>query len=126
MDKTWVDLDRSSDEYRHKLKLFLDEAFAKSIREDKILCPCKKCCNRYLNDKKTVEGHLLWHGMDLLYRTARWTHHGEPYTNEEESMPYDNHVGTAKSNKFRILIFFFFNLFTVIWQYLEIKTVSTL
>lgn len=93
MDKSWVNLDRKSDEYRYKLELFLNETFTKSTRKDKIICPCKKCCNRYFYDRNNVGGHVLWHGMDPLYMTARWTHHGEPYMDQaNEDEPYINPV----------------------------------
>ncbi|KAL6276682.1 hypothetical protein ACE6H2_020283 [Prunus campanulata] len=92
MDKSWVYLHRSTQECKDKMELFLNEALSKSARKDKIICPCKKCCNRYYEDKIIVGGHLLWHGMDLLYMTACWTHHGESYidsTNARQIGPID-------------------------------------
>ena len=83
MDKSWVHLDRSSDEYSVGLNLFINESICHSNRKDKIICPCKQCCNRYYQDIITVKGHLLWNGMDPMYMTARWTHHGETYINSE-------------------------------------------
>ncbi|XP_020249260.1 uncharacterized protein LOC109826651 [Asparagus officinalis] len=89
MDKSWVHFDRRSPDYVAGLNLFVDEALAKSSRKDKITCPCKECCNRYFEDKMTVVGHLLWHGMDPLYMNARWTHHGEPYVESTNVMEMD-------------------------------------
>ncbi|XP_020254210.1 uncharacterized protein LOC109831288 [Asparagus officinalis] len=89
MDKSWVHFDRRSPDYVARLNLFVDEALAKSSRKDKITCPCKECCNRYFEDKMTVVGHLLWHGMDPLYMNARWTHHGEPYVESTNVMEMD-------------------------------------
>ncbi|KAI5324487.1 hypothetical protein L3X38_033560 [Prunus dulcis] len=39
MDKSWVHLHRSTQEYKDKMELFLNEALSKSARKDKIICP---------------------------------------------------------------------------------------
>uniref|UniRef100_A0A0E0PYI0 Transposase-associated domain-containing protein n=1 Tax=Oryza rufipogon TaxID=4529 RepID=A0A0E0PYI0_ORYRU len=42
MDKGWMDLPRSTTEYRHGVNNFIEFAFTHSAKGNKILCPCKK------------------------------------------------------------------------------------
>ncbi|CAN1852204.1 hypothetical protein LINPERHAP1_LOCUS40555, partial [Linum perenne] len=46
MDKSWMNKPRSSVEYMNGLNNFLEFAFGSpNCRDEKILCPCKKCSN---------------------------------------------------------------------------------
>lgn len=54
---------------------FLDFAFQNSAKENKILCPCRKCVNAFFHTKSVVMEHLFWNGFQTNY--VIWIYHGE-------------------------------------------------
>ncbi|XP_010240303.1 uncharacterized protein LOC100844242 isoform X2 [Brachypodium distachyon] len=75
MDKAWMRLPRSTDEYRDGVSKFIEYAVAKSGRHHKLLCPCKNCANRFRLGKQQVLEHLVCDGFMDGYTT--WFFHGE-------------------------------------------------
>ncbi|KAF8393962.1 hypothetical protein HHK36_020164 [Tetracentron sinense] len=75
MDKSWMQKDRTSREYRDGVVEFLNFAFARTRFDNMILCPCIKCGNRVLKNREEVHGDLLWNG--IIERYIHWTSHGE-------------------------------------------------
>ncbi|KAL3813102.1 hypothetical protein ACJIZ3_014370 [Penstemon smallii] len=88
MDKSWMDLPRSSSEYHIGLQYFLDFAVSNS-NDGMILCPCKKCKNGICRTRTIVEEHILWNGFLSGY--TKWVLHGELLSGEAR-MPH-NHDG---------------------------------
>eukprot|EP00268_Persea_americana_P019667 TRINITY_DN2010_c0_g2_i4.p1 TRINITY_DN2010_c0_g2~~TRINITY_DN2010_c0_g2_i4.p1 ORF type:complete len:465 (-),score=57.82 TRINITY_DN2010_c0_g2_i4:857-2251(-) len=75
MDKSWMHKSRSSSEYLNGVIEFLNFAFDHATNDDKIPCPCIKCCNKYYKNREDVHGDLLWNGIMQIY--INWTSHGE-------------------------------------------------
>ncbi|KAK9166918.1 hypothetical protein Scep_002109 [Stephania cephalantha] len=57
---------------------FLDFAYANNETKEKIYCPCKECCNRFLKSREKVKGHLILNGFLNHYKN--WIYHGESNT----------------------------------------------
>ncbi|XP_019263792.1 PREDICTED: uncharacterized protein LOC109241509 [Nicotiana attenuata] len=74
-DKSWMYLLRWTDEYIRGVNNFLDKAFERASQRNKILCPCKKCINRYWHYRNVVEDHLVVNGFVDGY--TKWVFHGE-------------------------------------------------
>ena len=83
-DKSWVKLRRMDNEYMEYLNAFLDHAFSTSAVDDKILCPCTTCANRFHHEREVVRVHLLMKGMDANYRKHVWVYHGEPILSDND------------------------------------------
>ncbi|XP_016450659.1 uncharacterized protein LOC107775446 [Nicotiana tabacum] len=77
-DKSWMNLLRWTDEYIRGVNNFLDKAFERAAQENEILCPCKKCMNRYWYYRNVVEDHLVVHGFVDSY--TKWVFHGEGFS----------------------------------------------
>uniref|UniRef100_A0A0A9HG26 Transposase-associated domain-containing protein n=1 Tax=Arundo donax TaxID=35708 RepID=A0A0A9HG26_ARUDO len=75
MDKGWMRAPRSTNEYNEGVKRFIEFAFSKSAKYNRILCPCKTCQNAYWLVKEEVRGHLVSSGFMPGYTS--WIHHGE-------------------------------------------------
>ena len=75
MEKDWVNLPRSSNEYNNGVEKFLDLAFSKTSQYGQILCPCKECVNRHWLSRKQVYDHLIYKGFTRGYKD--WVFHGE-------------------------------------------------
>ena len=54
---------------------FIAYAFKNSAKENKILCPCKKCANLFWREVCDVREHLICDGFLNGYTT--WNFHGE-------------------------------------------------
>lgn len=61
--------------YAQGLLEFLEFAFAHSAKQNKILCPCKKCTNCSWGNRETVYEHLVCDGFKQGYKL--WIFHGE-------------------------------------------------
>jgi hypothetical protein len=59
MDKSWIHEPRASSTYLNGLDNFLDFAFHNVAQESQVLCPCKKCNNRYWGNREEVFEHLV-------------------------------------------------------------------
>lgn len=105
-DKIWMDLRRSTDEYIHGVNDFLDKAFERAFQGDEILCPCKKCFNRYWHCLNVVEDHLIWHGF--VHGYTKWVFHGKGFSSRNTPHPTnDDEISTGKTvliNYFKILL----------------------
>ncbi|KAK1389928.1 hypothetical protein POM88_018106 [Heracleum sosnowskyi] len=79
INKDWIDLvNRASDGYVSGIEKFIKFAFSNRPPGTKeILCPCKKCSNRYYRDRVTVKEHCVNVGFEKWYKN--WTFHGEEY-----------------------------------------------
>nr|XP_009765328.1 PREDICTED: uncharacterized protein LOC104216887 [Nicotiana sylvestris] len=77
-DKSWMNLLRWTDEYIRGVNDFLDKAFERAAQGNEILCPCKKCMNRYWYYRNVVEDHLVVHGFVDGY--TKWVFHGEGFS----------------------------------------------
>ncbi|CAN0905483.1 hypothetical protein LINGRAHAP2_LOCUS23699 [Linum grandiflorum] len=85
MDKSWMIKPRSSVEYIQGLNNFLDIAFGSpNCRDDKILCPCKNCSNRYWYSRTDVNHHLIC--CRFVRNYTRWVLHGESSFHAQPSM----------------------------------------
>lgn len=54
-------------------------AYSSKPLEEKILCPCRDCSNRYFLDRNTVRTHCIVVGFEKWYTS--WTSHGEVAVN---------------------------------------------
>jgi len=70
-----MSLRRCSDKYTSGVNDFLDKAFQRASKGNEILCPCKKCINRYWHYRNAVEDHLIVHGFVDGYN--KWIFHRE-------------------------------------------------
>ena len=66
---------RSSTEYATGVSHFLDFAAENVGMRTAVLCPCRKCSNRYWLSGSEVTAHLVWNGFMHGYTT--WVFHGE-------------------------------------------------
>ncbi|XXG80070.1 hypothetical protein AAC387_Pa09g1016 [Persea americana] len=66
MDKSWMDKSRSSPEYLNGVTEFLNFAFDHATNDDKIPCPCIKCCNKYYKNREDVHGYVCISGMNCV------------------------------------------------------------
>ena len=96
LDRSWMNLRRSSSEFMNGVTDFLDWAFERGCKGEQILCPCAACKNRYWHFRKVVEDHLFKKGFVVGYE--RWIFHGERIStstpdsssNDETSNNYDD------------------------------------
>jgi Transposase-associated domain len=90
MDKSWVNLDRRTNDYVKGMKDFVALAFAKVARANTIRCPCTVCKNVLFKTRAVVEFHLVKNGMDESYKI--WTLHGEDPddTNTTEDLEHEH------------------------------------
>ena len=96
LDRSWMNLRRSSSEFMNGVTDFLDWAFERGCKGEQILCPCAACKNRYWHFRKVVEDHLFAKGFVVGYE--RWIFHGERIStstpdsssNDETSNSYDD------------------------------------
>ncbi|KAH0715001.1 hypothetical protein KY284_007906 [Solanum tuberosum] len=63
IDKSWMNLPRSTNEYERGVNVFLDKAFERASQGNEIVCPCRKCFNRYWHYRSVVENHLIAFGF---------------------------------------------------------------
>ena len=75
MDKSWISLDRRSEEYRVGVKSFLNFAVRHTTSPDHMRCPCLKCGNVKYQNLSEIETHLIIFGIDQSY--TNWFLHGE-------------------------------------------------
>lgn len=83
IDKSWMQLGKSSVEYDQGVTTFLDYAYShdKWVDDDMIICPCIKCGFRYRFVRSEVNLHLLKHGIKKRY--TYWYLHGEDDDSDE-------------------------------------------
>lgn len=75
IDKRWIESNnRVLDEYILGVDNFLKFAYSSKSLEDKILCPCRDCCNWYFVDQDAVRTHCIVKGFEKSY--TNWTSHG--------------------------------------------------
>lgn len=77
MDKSWISKPRNDKAYMDGVTNFIKFAVEKAIINGKILCPCRKCYNRFSFSSEVVEEHLIWNGFLLGY--TDWVLHGESF-----------------------------------------------
>ncbi|KAL6191593.1 hypothetical protein ACLB2K_037983 [Fragaria x ananassa] len=75
MDKSWIALDKNSDEYREGVKQFVLNSKRYARNPKMIICPCAICCNLGLQTDDDLEIHLMRHDVDPDYDI--WCAHGE-------------------------------------------------
>ncbi|KAK6780022.1 hypothetical protein RDI58_022206 [Solanum bulbocastanum] len=80
LDRSWMSLRRCSDKYISGVNDFLDKAFQRASKGNEILCPCKKCINRYRHYRNVVEDHLIVNGFVDGYN--KWIFHGRDFPHE--------------------------------------------
>ncbi|XP_060216342.1 uncharacterized protein LOC132643837 [Lycium barbarum] len=107
IDKSWMDLRRSTNEYDRGVKYFLDKAFERASQGNEILCPCKRCFNRYWHTRTVVENHLFGYGFVNGY--TKWVFHGEGFsstnmphpTNDDETSDMHDDIDGLLYDTFR-------------------------
>ncbi|XP_019261871.1 PREDICTED: uncharacterized protein LOC109239741 [Nicotiana attenuata] len=92
-DKSWMNLLRWTDEYIRRVNDFLDKAFERAAQGNEILCPCKKCMNRYWYYRNVVEDHLVVHGFVDGY--TKWVFHGEGFSSRNTPHPSNDDEGST-------------------------------
>jgi len=76
MDKSWIDYNSlNKEKYIRGALNFLNFAFAKLSKDEKILCPCTKCVNCKWHSQMNVYEHIISNGFLKGYVT--WIFHGE-------------------------------------------------
>ncbi|KAL5575260.1 hypothetical protein UlMin_016959 [Ulmus minor] len=81
MDKSWVHLNRVTDEYLVGASNFI-KIVAKNLGyPHKMLCPCKNCRNLSHQEMSIVYEHIVINGVDPTYTI--WFHHGEDIIEDE-------------------------------------------
>ncbi|XP_060195087.1 uncharacterized protein LOC132624303 [Lycium barbarum] len=88
IDKSWMSPRRSTNEYVSGVNDFLDKAFERASKGNEILCPCKKCINRYWHYRNVVEGHLVVNGFAYGYN--KWIYHGEGFSSRNTPLSRNN------------------------------------
>ncbi|XP_060182289.1 uncharacterized protein LOC132611948 [Lycium barbarum] len=87
-DKSWMNCLRWTEEYSHGVNNFLHKAFERASQGDEILCPCKKCVNRYWHYRNVVEEHLVVEGFVDNY--TKWVFHGEGFYSRNAPDPIND------------------------------------
>ncbi|XP_060210618.1 uncharacterized protein LOC132637562 [Lycium barbarum] len=87
-DKSWMNCLRWTEEYSRGVNNFLDKAFERASQGDEILCPCKKCVNRYWHYKNVVEDHLVVEGFVDNY--TEWVFYGEGFYSRNAPHPIND------------------------------------
>ncbi|KAF5186000.1 hypothetical protein FRX31_024414 [Thalictrum thalictroides] len=82
MDKSWMFMSRTSQEYDNGVRDFLKFAVDNLENPDFIPCPCINCSNVYNMSTNEIRDHLFQHGIDPTYREWEW--HGEDILDEVE------------------------------------------
>ncbi|XP_060177729.1 uncharacterized protein LOC132607651 [Lycium barbarum] len=83
--KHWVGGEKSTNEYDRGVKYFLDKACGRASQGNEILCPCKRCFNRYWHTRTVVENHLFGYGFVNGY--TKWVFHGEGFSSTDMPHP---------------------------------------
>ncbi|XP_019253012.1 PREDICTED: uncharacterized protein LOC109231844 [Nicotiana attenuata] len=91
--KVWMNLLRWTDEYIRGVNDFLDKTFERAAQENEILCPCKKCMNRYWYYKNVVEDYLVVHGFVDGY--TKWVFHVEDFSSRNTPHPSNDDEGST-------------------------------
>ncbi|XP_060170525.1 uncharacterized protein LOC132601463 [Lycium barbarum] len=91
-DKSWMNHLRWTEEYAAGVNYFLDKAFERASQGNEILCPCKKCMNRYWHYRNVMEGHLAVHGFVDNY--TKWVFHGEGVSSSNTPHPINDDEGS--------------------------------
>ncbi|KAM2138539.1 hypothetical protein ACFX1Q_010580 [Malus domestica] len=88
MNKEWVHLNRTTNEYLIGRRAFISNALDVAALQGKIKCPCRRCCNMFYRDPFEVDEHLYVEGMDPHYIDIPWVEHGEQvHTSDNISSP---------------------------------------
>ncbi|XP_059309701.1 uncharacterized protein LOC132060800 [Lycium ferocissimum] len=91
-DKSWMNHLRWPEEYADGVNYFLDKAFERASQGNEILCPCKKCMNRYWHYRNMVEDHLVVHRFVDNY--TKWVFHGEGVLSRNTPHPINDDEGS--------------------------------
>ena len=91
MDRSWINLHRSTPQYLAGLNYFLDFAFANAAVNGKIQCPCPKCNFKKWHPKDIVREHLIFKPFPREY--VFWQLHGERLDMGAESVPVVSRMG---------------------------------
>jgi hypothetical protein len=102
MEKTWLSAPRTSPEYGIGVEEFIKFAVANSARNNRILCPCKLCGNRYWLVQNQVHEHLICEGFMSGYNS--WIFHGEspgitPHNSDSHEDPDSEFVEHADTDE---------------------------
>uniref|UniRef100_A0A0E0Q8Z2 Transposase-associated domain-containing protein n=1 Tax=Oryza rufipogon TaxID=4529 RepID=A0A0E0Q8Z2_ORYRU len=89
MDKDWMKTSRSSAEYNIGVDKFIEFALSNSAHNNRIICPCKNCGNRYWLGEHKVREHLICDGFLAGYTS--WIHHGESMSTSKPSVASSSH-----------------------------------
>ncbi|XP_024172237.1 uncharacterized protein LOC112178311 [Rosa chinensis] len=82
MDKSWMSMDRRSDEYENGVDRFCEFALHHAADPSSIRCPCLECGHVKPQTIKEVRSHLLCYGIDQSYVTWYWD--GEPILSSDQ------------------------------------------
>ena len=82
MDRSWVNLPRTSSRYIVGVNHFLDFAFDRSSVNNNILCPCPKCKFKKWHPRDIVFEHLIVKQFPSKY--TFWGIHGENDDDHDE------------------------------------------
>ncbi|XP_063949930.1 uncharacterized protein LOC108221456 [Daucus carota subsp. sativus] len=72
MDRDWLKADRRSREFQNGVEELLMFAFENGCDENKISCPCLKCCHSKSWKARIVRDHLFQNGIDPTYKCWIW------------------------------------------------------
>ncbi|XP_004309783.1 PREDICTED: uncharacterized protein LOC101296166 [Fragaria vesca subsp. vesca] len=81
MDKSWMQADRRSNEYRSGVEAFIEFALVNARDPYHICCPCTKCENDKDFSTQVIKTHFFLNGINLYYDI--WDEHGEAVVNSE-------------------------------------------
>ena len=75
IDKSWIDLERNTPEYKQGLASFIEMCRNQVDSDGNIRCPCRRCCCSGLIPFSKMISHLYILGFWKEY--VIWTYHGE-------------------------------------------------
>lgn len=70
-------------EYIAGVEDFLNKTFITSAQGDEILCPCRKCSNRYWHCRNIILDHLVYYGF--LEGHDHWVFHEEGFSSRMQT-----------------------------------------
>ncbi|CAJ2673045.1 unnamed protein product [Trifolium pratense] len=79
MDRSWMNSNRLSIDYKEGVNKFIQFAFENLPNNNgRFYCPCMKCFNIPKLHFELIKSHLICHGVNQSY--TKWIWHGESVT----------------------------------------------
>lgn len=100
MDRNWLSKPRLSPEYRAGIQSFLNFSMENSPNKEKLLCPCNRCFNCYLQTFDVVEEYLICNGF--FDGCNRWYCHRETISSCPNHSPSIHSILSSQTSELEV------------------------